>query len=41
MLPDWPAGYGNHEIECGEEVEMSGMFAWQIGILCIMERIER
>ena len=20
MLPDWPAGYGDYEIECGKEI---------------------
>ena len=28
LFSDRAAGYGNHENECGEEVEMSGVFAW-------------
>ena len=31
LFSDRAAGYGNCEIECGEEVEVLGMCAWQIG----------
>ena len=32
LFSDWSAGYGDCEIECGEEVGVLGVLAWQIGI---------
>lgn len=31
LFSDRTAGYGDCEIECGEEVGVLGMLAWQIG----------